>query len=197
MATERRRQLILAALVVVLLAVVYRLWTATTASPPAAASNRSAAGASAARTPAGRGRGAGGSDPKGIEAPDVHLEALNAERPQPGAGDRNLFRFKPKAPPPAPPPVIQPSEPVTRLPPVPTTTSIPGPPPITLKFIGILDVPGRGQKIAALSDGRNTFHGVEGDIIEGRYRILKIGVESIEIAYVDGRGRQTIRLTGS
>ena len=40
------------------------------------------------------------------------------------------------------------------------------------------------------------MHGKEGDIIDGRYRILKIGTESIEIAYLDGRGRQTIRLTG-
>jgi hypothetical protein len=199
MATERRRQLILAALVVVLLSVIYRLYMATT-SPPATASNRSAAAAAARSGAAGRGgRGGtatgGANDSKGIEAPDVHLEALNAERAEPEA-DRNLFRFRPKAPPPAPPP--PPPGPVT------TTTSVPaGPPPpppvppINLKFIGILDVPGRGQKIAALSDGRNTFHGVEGDIIEGRYRILKIGVESIEIAYVDGRGRQTIRLTGS
>ena len=38
--------------------------------------------------------------------------------------------------------------------------------------------------------------GVEGEIILGRYQILKIGNESIEMAYPDGRGRQTIRLTG-
>ena len=55
-----------------------------------------------------------------------------------------------------------------------------------------------GEKIAILSDGRNApFYGKEGAIIEGRYRILKIGVESVELAYADGRGRQTIRLTGS
>jgi hypothetical protein len=71
-------------------------------------------------------------------------------------------------------------------------------PPIALKFIGIIESPTSARKIAVLSDGRNPpFHGVEGDIIEGRYRILKIGVESIEVAYADGRGRQTIRLTGS
>ena len=40
-----------------------------------------------------------------------------------------------------------------------------------------------------LSDGRNVFHGGEGDIIEGRYRIIKIGAESIEMAHLDGRGR--------
>jgi hypothetical protein len=196
MATERRRQLILAALVVVLVGVIYRLWTATT-PPPAAASNRSAGGAAAARSQTtGRG-GRGAADDTGIQAPDVHLEALHAERPKPGAAERNLFRFKPKAPPPPPPPPPRGPEVIAPPPPPPPPPGPPPAPPITLKFIGILDVPGRNQKIAALSDGRNTFHGVEGDIIEGRYRILKIGVESIEIAYVDGRGRQTIRLTGS
>ena len=52
-------------------------------------------------------------------------------------------------------------------------------------------------KIAVLSDGNGPpQHGKEGEIVLGRYRILKIGVESIEIAYADGRGRQTIRQTG-
>jgi len=198
MGTERRRQLILAALVVVLLSVIYRLWTAT-APAPVAASNRSAGSAAAARSQAA-GRGGGGTgadDPQAIKAPDVHLESLDAERLKPTT-DRNLFRFRPKAPPPPPPqqprPTVAPNPATT----VPTAPSGPAPPPpITLKFLGIVDSPTRGMKIAALSDGRNTFHGVEGDIIEGRYRILKIGVESIEIAYVDGRGRQTIRLTGS
>jgi hypothetical protein len=70
--------------------------------------------------------------------------------------------------------------------------------PITLKFIGIVETASHGERIAILSDGRNApFYGKEGAIIEGRYRILKIGVESVEIAYADGRGRQTIRLTGS
>src|SRR5215204_2808061 len=197
MATERRRQLILAALVVVLLSVIYRLWTAT-APAPAAASNRSAGSAPAARSqPAGRGgRGTGADDPTGITAPDVHLESLNGERLKPTT-ERNLFRFRPKAPPPPPEPPRPPVIATNPVPTVPTATGPPPPPPITLKFLGIVDSPTRGMKIAALSDGRNTFHGVEGDIIEGRYRILKIGVESIEIAYVDGRGRQTIRLTGS
>ena len=73
----------------------------------------------------------------------------------------------------------------------------PPPPPIPLKFIGVVEK-GEGMKWAVLSvgDGRGPFHGKEGDIIDGRYRILKIGTESIEMAYLDGRGRQTIRLTG-
>jgi hypothetical protein len=48
-----------------------------------------------------------------------------------------------------------------------------------------------------LSDGRGSpIYGKEGETVLGQYRVLKIGVESIDIAYADGRGRQTIRLTG-
>ena len=36
----------------------------------------------------------------------------------------------------------------------------------------------------------------EGDIIAGQYRLVKIGVESVVMEYVDGRGRTTIRLSG-
>ena len=48
-----------------------------------------------------------------------------------------------------------------------------------------------------LSDSKGlVVHGAEGAIIDGRFRILSIGAESIEIAYADGRGRQTLRLSG-
>ena len=40
------------------------------------------------------------------------------------------------------------------------------------------------------TDGRDVFYGREGDIIEGRYRIVKIDVESVDIAYLDGRGQK-------
>jgi hypothetical protein len=73
----------------------------------------------------------------------------------------------------------------------------PPPPPIPLKFIGLVDAPTQAGRVAILSDGRgNVVHGKEGDTIEGRYRLLKVGTDSIELAYVDGRGRQTVRLAG-
>ena len=68
-------------------------------------------------------------------------------------------------------------------------------PPIPLKFIGVLER-ANGEKWAVLSDGKVPLHGREGDIVDGRYRIVKIGVESIELTYADGRGRQVVRLTG-
>jgi hypothetical protein len=188
MAPERIRQLALGGLVVVLIVVAVRMWPGTSAAP-APASNQAGSG----RAPRQQQQPVAAADPG---PPGVHLDALDAERPKPEAAERNLFRFKVKAPPP-PPPVA--ARPVLPQAPVVPTGPPPPPPlaPITLKFIGIM---GRenGEKIAILSDGRNApFLGREGAIIEGRYRILKIGVESVELAYVDGRGRQTIRLTGS
>lgn len=184
MGGERRNQVMLGALVVVLGAVVaYRLWPGTAANAPAASNARGAA------------RTSGG----GVQelATDVHLEALQQERPKPGDVDRNLFRFRAKSDPPPPPvPVTtRPMEPPARPGPAGPPPSPPVPP-IPFKFIGILEVPGQARRVAILSDQRGVYHGREGDIIEGRYRILKIGTESIEMAEVDGRGRQTIRLSG-
>jgi hypothetical protein len=72
-----------------------------------------------------------------------------------------------------------------------------GPPPIPLKFIGLVEAPSQAGRVAILSDGRgNVFYGREGDAIEGQYRMLKISPELIELSYMDGRGRQTIRLSG-
>lgn len=128
-----------------------------------------------------------------VTAPDVHLQALGEQRPQPRP-ERNLFRFKPKVPPPAPPRA-------TAAPPVAAPPAGPPPPPplapIALRFIGLVEAPQHAQKIAILSDGRGIYQGREGDIIEGRYRLLRIGLESVDLAYLDGRGRQTIRLSGS
>jgi hypothetical protein len=180
------RGIALAALIVVLAAVVVYQWreVAATSGAPGAAGTSGAAGGPARRAP--------GSAVSAV--PAVRLDALQAARrqPAPPASERNLFQFQPKLPPPPPPVPVVTTPPGPVLPPPP-----PPPPPISLKFIGIVQAP--DQKLAVLADSstKDVFYGHEGDIIDGRYRILRIGVESIEMAYVDGRGRQTIRLTGS
>lgn len=74
----------------------------------------------------------------------------------------------------------------------------PPPPAIALKFIGLIGPTPQVPKIAVLSDGKGLpVYGKEGDIILGQFRLIRIGVESVELAYLDGRGRQTIRLSGS
>jgi hypothetical protein len=134
-----------------------------------------------------------------VPVTDIQLEALKAPRDDAPVPERNLFRFEVKAPPPAPPrpPVVaQPPRPM-----VPTTPPVPPgpppPPPIPLRFIGVLNAPTQAGRVAILSDGRGaTLMGREGDIIEGRYRLLRIAPDTIEMAYTDGRGRQVIRLSG-
>jgi hypothetical protein len=186
MEPKRRRELLLAGFVVVLGAVVYVAiagWPFGTSATPPPTSNGQERTARNDR-----------SGPAAAETPDVHLEALDAERPKPDAPGRNLFRFKPKPPPPPPPAalVVRPAESA------PVATGPPPPPPITLKFIGIVDAGQSKKVVAVLSDGRGSpVYGREGETVLGQYRILRIGTESIEMSYLDGRGRQTIRFTGS
>jgi hypothetical protein len=129
---------------------------------------------------------------------EVRLDELRQERPAAGASERNPFRFY--TPPRPEPPPMAPGGPggrgaVPPPPPPPTTYEPPAPPPIPLKFIGTLDVPNLG-KLAVFSDCRTTMRGKEGDIIDGRYRLVRIGVESVVMEYADGKGRTTIRESG-
>jgi hypothetical protein len=181
MERKRQREIALAAVAVVLIATaVFRIRSATSGTPASSAVETTSA-APAREQPLNQ---------KG-PVTEVDLQALETERPEPVQATRNPFRFKPKpAPPPAPPPV----RPI--IPQPDAGPAQPAPPPrIPLKFIGVLESSTTGR-VAVLSDTRGVYQGRVGEIIEGRYRILNIGVESIDLAYLDGRGRQTIRLTG-
>jgi hypothetical protein len=192
MEPESRRQILLAGLVVVLAFVLYSAWPFTSA-PPASSSG---AGSSASPPGAGRGAQNGPRTAGGPEAPDVRLSALSAERPKPGNTERNLFRFRSRARAagPATTPVFAGGRSGAVVGPPPPT----GPPPIALRFIGIVERREKAERIAVLRDAvGHIFYGGEGEVVEGRYRIVRIGAESIELSYLDGQGRQTIRLTGS
>jgi hypothetical protein len=128
---------------------------------------------------------------------DVHLEALEAERPAAAKNERNPFRFKPAPPPPQPPMAERPAQPTG--PPVPVgPPQPPPPPPITVKFIGVLDR-ADGSRLAMFSDcsaGRHQSTAREGGTVDGRYRLVKIGRESVIIEHLDGRGRTTLAAGG-
>jgi len=132
---------------------------------------------------------------------DVRLEALTTSREEPTDVGRNPFRFQARRVTPVTTPDVGrlpgvPDDQVDGPPAAPVPSGPPPLPPITLKFIGLVQK-ADGTKFAVLSDGRGPpISGKEGEEIEGRYKILKIGTESIEIAYIDGRGRRTIPLTG-
>jgi hypothetical protein len=184
MAAESRRQLwLLAILGVTLVGVLFWQMSPEPVVGPVAAPRQ-------AQAAARRGTGAAAATP--VEA--VHLDALAASRAEPGEETRDPFRFNTPAPAPPKPetPVLGPAPGTPGGPPIVPS----GPPPMLLKFIGILK-PKSASPIAVLTDGKNVFYGREGETLEGRYRIERIGVESVEMAWADGQGRQVIRLSGS
>ena len=72
----------------------------------------------------------------------------------------------------------------------------PPPPPINLKFFGFASHAGEPKRIF-LAQGDEVFIGAEGDIVDRRYRIVRINPASVEIEDVLNNNRQTIALTQS
>lgn len=129
---------------------------------------------------------------------DVKLDSLSAERPGPADSERNPFRFRPKAAPPPerPPGGAGPKPPDDTQPQAPVAETVP---PITVKFLGTMDMPD-GSTLAVFTDcsqgGRRTKPFREGEPVFGQYRLVKIGLQSVVIEHLDGRGRTTLPKTG-
>lgn len=183
MGPERQRQALFALVALLAVVVAWQYLGASESPAPAAVAARRAAAAPVVPKP----------------PVDVGVSALTAPRSGPDDAGRNPFVFGARQA--AAPVSSRPSgaaPPATAAPP--PVFAPPGPPPlppIPLKFIGLVEASTSARRIAVLSDSKGlVVHGSEGTIIDGRYRILAIGPESIDIAYADGRGRQTLRLSG-
>jgi len=145
-----------------------------------------------------RGASARASAANELAVEDLRLNRLRATAGELESVERNLFRFESRpAPPPPPPPDADAPRGGAAPPPVPVAVGPPSLPAIPLRYIGLLEAPSQAGRVAVLSDGQgNIFYGREGDTIEGRYLLLRVGPISAELSYLDGRGRQTIRLSG-
>lgn len=174
---QRRRQLTLLAIMLVLLAVLG--WRYLDSGPAA---------------PAPVGAKAASSLPTPINAANlpqpVSLAKLEPVPDVPENG-RNLFRFGER---PVPPPAPRPYTPPPAPPPLPPPAPV-GPPRIQLLLIGIL-TGGDGRPAVHLKDPKTgaVFMGGEGQIVEGQYKIVKIGVTSVIVSYPDGSGQLGIGL---
>jgi hypothetical protein len=69
----------------------------------------------------------------------------------------------------------------------------PPPPPINLKFFGFASKPGEPKKIF-LSQGEDIFIAGEGEIVDRRYKVMRITPTSVEIEDVLNNNRQMIPL---
>jgi hypothetical protein len=70
----------------------------------------------------------------------------------------------------------------------------PPPPPITLKFFGFANRPGETKKVF-LSQDADVFIAAEGDIVDRRYRVLRISPTAVEVEDVLNNNRQSLPLT--
>ena len=122
----------------------------------------------------------------------AELKAVSEETQ--GGRDPFGFGIPPRPPAPPPPPIVQRATP-TPAPPPPD----PGPPPrpkIPVKFLGFAEDPNRPGKLVSLSVNGTVVVAREGDVVDGKYRLLKVGLTAIIMAYLDGQGQTNIPLTG-
>jgi hypothetical protein len=120
--------------------------------------------------------------PEPLKLPD--LERV----PDEPATTRNPFRFGVKPPPPAPP---APPPPIYTPPPPPLP---PPPPQVPLTLAGVMADP-YGKNRAYLVDKTGAFfEAVEGQIVDGRYRVVAVGKDTAVVEFVDGSSRRTLRV---
>jgi hypothetical protein len=141
-------------------------------------------------------------DPATID-PTLRLDLLaKVQTVEAGPAGRNLFVFGAAPPPPA---VLPHVDPIRMGPknqatqPVPTGPVQPPPPPpappITLKYYGYKITRADGHKAAFLLDGEDILVAGENDTLKHRYKVVKIGVNSITIEDTQFKSTQTLPLT--
>jgi hypothetical protein len=131
--------------------------------------------------------------------PILHLDILaKLQNVAFASGGRNPFKF---GPPPGKPAPLKGPEPKIPLPPVaevkvapPPPAPAPPPPPIALKYYGFSSPPGAGGKTAFFLDGEDILVAKEGETVKRRYRVVRIGVNSVVMEDTDSKRQQTIPL---
>lgn len=123
--------------------------------------------------------------------PTLRLSLLHAaeEVKYEGTG-RNIFRAQANDPIPAP--IKSPLVDKNKQTPIPTPT---GPPPILLKFYGFAHAPADSRKKIFLSEGGNIFIASEGEVVNRRYRVVRVQQNSVQIEDLLNNNTQVIPLT--
>lgn len=67
-------------------------------------------------------------------------------------------------------------------------------PRVRIQMIGLVEGAETTGRIAVLTDGDHVFHGRAGEIVEGRYRVIMVGPDSVQLESVHDGQIQTLRL---
>jgi hypothetical protein len=191
--TENRKQLITLAVlgVVAVLVMAYEFWPASTTAVPAATQTSSSGTARPATRRTASGKLVPIVEPRLDPTLDLALLKQSEETKYAGNG-RNIFvagsvatieRLKGNG--------TTDHNQQAGIRPVPV---VPPPPPITLKFFGFANKPGEPKRVF-LSQGEDVFIAGEGEIVDRRYRVLRISPNAVEMEDVINSNRQSIPLT--
>lgn len=143
-----------------------------------------------ARNNAGNRTAASTKDPAQSLDPSLRFDVLKSSEDMKYEGTgRNIFRVFVEPPP-------RPIVPVTPQPQAqgPAPYVAPPPPPIELKFYGFA-TPAGGTKRIFLAHNEDVFIAKEGDIVDRRYKVMKISPNSVDILDVLSNNRQSIPLS--
>jgi hypothetical protein len=142
-------------------------------------------------------------DPATID-PTLRLELIKRlAAVQIEGGSRTIFDFGAAPPPKQPdPPKIFPKPPTAvaaAAPPPPVSLTPAAPvkptaPPIRLKFYGFVGGARTKTKRAFFLDGEDIFVAGEGDVIQKRYRVVRIGLNSVVMEDLEFKSQQTLNL---
>ena len=195
--TENRRNTILAAVlgVVAVIAVAYQFIPSSSTIASTGTSTSPTSPISAITHAMAR-HGAGSSKkehaPQSLD-PTLHLQQLVAtEQIKYEGSGRNIFvsQAEVEIPKPLAPGAVGPNDPKPYQVPAVTAQA-----PIPLKFFGFANQPGEAKKVF-LSKGEDVFIAGEGEIVDRRYKVVRISATSVEIQDVVGSGPpQSIPLT--
>jgi hypothetical protein len=163
--------------------------SSSAAAPTASRATDPALDSAAAPRPATRGKAAAGKKDAAVRSmdPSLRLDLLkeSEDTKYEGAG-RNIFRVFVEIPKIVKPPVNPEPAPAAYVP--------PPPPPINLTFYGFA-TPTGGTKRIFLAKGEDVFIAKEGDIVDRRYKVVRISQNAVEILDVLSNNRQSIPLT--
>ena len=176
-----------------ILLAAFRFFPSSSSSAAAPAAVSPVAESTSAPRPARVGKNNGGKKvniPARSLDPTLRYDWLRAseDTKYEGAG-RNIFQVQVDIPQPVAPVAQQPE--IAQGPPPP-----PPPPPINLKFFGFASRVGETKKIF-LSTGEDVFIASEGDIVNRRYKVVRISPQAVEIEDVLNNNRQSIPLSPS
>jgi hypothetical protein len=193
--SENRKQVILAGVLsaVALIQVVRMAWPSGPAAAPATAASPKPIGISSSASRVTETKSSAklmASADMSLD-PTLRLQLLHAVESISYSGSgRNIFVNQPDAPP--IPEVSQSPAVIADTGPPP----IPPPPAITLKFFGFASKAGEPKRVF-LSEGDDVFIAAEGDIVNRRYRVIRINPNSVEIEDVLYNHSQSIPLSQS